>query len=84
MTKTMQSQAQKKQNEPPHLASFVLRCWKDSSSQVRARLVDIQSGISYPLADLDELPDLVRRLTARTLPDSASTDTLPADELRDS
>ena len=49
-----------------HHASFVLRCWT-SDEQVRARLIDVHSGVTRPLADLAELPGLVRRLMAEAL-----------------
>jgi hypothetical protein len=50
----------------PLYASFILRCWIDESGQTRARLVDVQSGVSHMLNDLDAVSDLVRRLLART------------------
>jgi hypothetical protein len=50
----------------PLYASFILRCWIDQSGQTRARLVDVQSGVSHMLNDLDAAPDLVRHLIART------------------
>ncbi|MGD1994708.1 MAG: hypothetical protein PVI59_16065 [Anaerolineae bacterium] len=50
----------------PLYASFILRCWIDQSGQTRARLVDVQSGVSHMLNDLDAVSDLVRRLLART------------------
>jgi len=30
--------------------------------QIRARLTDVHSGISYPVTDLADLPGLVRRM----------------------
>jgi hypothetical protein len=66
----MPSQAQGRHTETAHFASFVLRCWIDSSGQIRARLVDVHTGINHPLVDLDELPDLIRYLLAQALPDS--------------
>ncbi len=50
----------------PLYASFILRCWIDQSGQTRARLVNVQSGVSHVLNDLDVVPDLVRRLIAET------------------
>ena len=47
---------------PSQYSSFVLRCWTSSGGQTRVRLLDVQSGASYPAADLVELPDLLRRL----------------------
>ena len=38
----------------PRYASFILRCWQDSAS-LRARLVDVNSGVSYPIPNLREL-----------------------------
>lgn len=52
----------------PHYASFILRCQASTGGRVRARLVDVRSGISCPVHDLDELPDIVRRLLAQTSP----------------
>jgi hypothetical protein len=59
--------------EAAHHASFVLRCWTDAAGGVRVRLIEVHSGVSYPLARLVDLPDLVRRLLVRSpvLPDQA-------------
>jgi hypothetical protein len=48
----------------PRYASFILRCWTSDGGELRARLIDVRSGISRPLADLSELPGLIRQLTA--------------------
>ncbi|MFW6115756.1 MAG: hypothetical protein ACOC7Y_01710 [Chloroflexota bacterium] len=67
-----------------HRASFVLRCSSDPESGVRIRLIDARSGISYPLAHLPDLPDLVRRLLLRTPPmlDEASGTRHPGKEVK--
>ena len=61
--------------DAPQYASFLLRCWAGEGGRVRARLIEVRSGLSYPLADLAGLPSLVQHLVARagqaTLPDSA-------------
>ncbi len=51
--------------DSPLYASFILRCWTDQCGQTRARLVDVQSGVSHVLNDLDAVPDLVRNFLAR-------------------
>ncbi len=51
--------------ESPHYASFVLRCWTCEMGQIRARLTDVHSGISYPVTDLADLPGLVRRMVTQ-------------------
>jgi hypothetical protein len=43
-------------------ASFILRCWSNPGGKVRARLIDVRTGVTYPLADLDDIPALTRRL----------------------
>jgi hypothetical protein len=43
-------------------ASFILRCWSNPAGEVRARLIDVRTGVTHPLADLDEIPALTRRL----------------------
>ena len=60
------------EQDRPHFASFVLRCWKGESGQVRARLLDVHSGVSHPLADLADLPGLVDRLLAETVQEAAA------------
>jgi hypothetical protein len=55
--------------EPPHYASFVLRCWTGDLGQIRARLIDVHSGVSRPVNDLAELPGLVRHLVEQAVPD---------------
>ena len=52
---------EKHRGKPPY-AAFVLRCSIDDRAQIRGRLLDAESGISHPFADLDALPDLIRRL----------------------
>lgn len=48
--------------EPIHYVSFIVRCWQDSEAHLRARLVDVNSGVSYPVANLNGLPAVLRRL----------------------
>jgi hypothetical protein len=50
-------------------ASYILRCWMSKSGQVRVRLVDVSSGTSHPMTDLNALPDFLRRLIAEQHPD---------------
>jgi len=52
-------------------ASFILRCWTGPGGQIRVRLIDVQSGVSRPVAGVDDLPEQVRRLMAKSLPGSA-------------
>jgi hypothetical protein len=54
--------------EATHHASFILRCWTGAGGQIRARLIDVQSGTSLPVANLADLPEQIRRLMARTTP----------------
>ena len=49
----------------PHHASYILRCWTGDVGQIRARLIDVHSGATWPVADLVDLPALVRRLMDR-------------------
>jgi len=51
----------------PHHASYILRCWTGDVGQIRARLIDVHSGATWPVADLVDLPALVRRLMDRDL-----------------
>ena len=52
-------------NDGLRRTSFILRCWIDASGEVRARLIDVRSGVGYPLGCLSDLPGLVRRLVLR-------------------
>lgn len=52
----------------PHYASFILRCRVDTKGKIYARLIDVNSGMSYPVAELAALPEQVRHLVARSLP----------------
>jgi hypothetical protein len=56
--------AKDEQPETVHYASFVLRCWIGGSGRIQARLIDVQSGISHPLASLADLPQQVQHLMA--------------------
>jgi hypothetical protein len=49
-----------------HHASFVLRCWTDTQGGFRARLIDVLSGVSYPVAGLIDLETLIEQLMARS------------------
>jgi hypothetical protein len=62
-------------SEPIQYASFILRCWTSGSGQIRARLIDAQSGISHPVADLADLPEQVRSLMARITPSASPEST---------
>jgi hypothetical protein len=59
----------------PHYSSFILRCWIDRGKQVRARLIEVRSGVSHPLAALNELPELVHQLMAEAPPSVLHEDT---------
>ena len=48
-------------------ASFVVRCFVDASGKVHARLIDVATGVVYPLADLSELAACIGRLLRRNL-----------------
>jgi len=54
----------KASSTPPH-TSFVLRCWTDTDGGFRARLIDVLTGASYPVAGLTDLSPLIERLMAR-------------------
>lgn len=51
-----------RERDQAQYASFLLRCSTDGQGHLRARLIEVGSGVSHALADLDHLPDLVRRL----------------------
>jgi hypothetical protein len=53
---------------PSHHASYILRCWTGDLGQIRARLIDVHSGVTWPVADLVDLPALVKRLMDRVVP----------------
>ena len=56
--------------EATHHQSFVLRCWRDASGDVRVRLVDVRSGRSYSLSSIQDIPTLVQRLAGEDDPTS--------------
>jgi len=58
----------------PHYASFILRCWIGEQGQIHARLIDVNSGIGQPLADLEELPRQVRLMMERAVIPAPSQD----------
>ncbi len=64
-------------HKPPTYASFVLRCWTGDAGQIRARLIDLNSGVSYAVADLARLPGLVRHLTTGDLPEHQTAELPP-------
>ncbi len=56
---------------PSRYSSFILRCWT-GGGQVRARLIDVGSGASYPVTNLADLPKLVSGVLSRSLPKDAA------------
>lgn len=79
MKKNIQTLATKDGQTGTHYhTSFILRCWQDNGDSLRARLVDVNSGISYPVPDLDKLPELVWHLLQQmhfSLPPSTTNHT---------
>jgi hypothetical protein len=59
--------------EAPRYASFILRCWMGEEGQLRARLIDIRTGVGHVVGSLALLPDLVRRLVTNAPPPDAET-----------
>jgi hypothetical protein len=55
-------------SQAPSHVSFLLRCWAGEGGHVRARVIAVNSGISYPLVDLSCLPGLLRALFAEAMP----------------
>ncbi len=45
-----------------HRASYVVRCWADEHGQMHAMLVDVRTGASHPVADVNGLPELLHEL----------------------
>ena len=43
-------------------ASFVVRCWVSSTGDVHGHVVDVRTGVVYPLADLSDLGASIHRL----------------------
>ena len=60
--------------EPTHYASFILRCWLGGGERLRARLVDVNSGVSYPVSNLDQLPHLLGQLLRRMMLQPSASD----------
>lgn len=50
---------------PPRYASFILRCQTRTDGGIRTRLLDVRSGFTCSVDDLDQLPNIVRELLAR-------------------
>ncbi len=62
MSNPMVNSARNHDCDPNRRASFVLRCWIDAEGEVHTRLIDVHSGVSYPLAHQSDLPELIWRL----------------------
>ena len=52
----------------PYRVSFILRCRVNRTGNIAAVLVDVRTGLEYPVVDLDTLPDLIRRLLTKGPP----------------
>ncbi len=50
---------------PPRYVSFIVRCQARIGGGVRARLLEVRSGFTCSVDDLDQLPDIVRRRLAQ-------------------
>jgi hypothetical protein len=68
MPDATQVQPEDETTDTVYYASFILRCWTSPGGQIRVRLIDVQSSISRPVADLADLAEQVRCLMARGLP----------------
>ena len=58
----MFSAAEGHQIIPIYRTSFILRCWIGADEQVRILLINAQTGATYPIADLAELPAMLNSL----------------------
>lgn len=47
---------------PAYRTSFILRCWFGAGGQARAVLIDVHSGVVYPVAALAQLPALLETI----------------------
>ncbi|MEA3396963.1 MAG: hypothetical protein U9R05_05825 [Chloroflexota bacterium] len=65
MSNSMVDSARNHDFDPNRRTSFVVRCWIDAEGEVHTRLIDVHSGVSYPLARQSDLPELIRRLLLR-------------------
>jgi hypothetical protein len=75
MTEIVQAPSTEDDNlDLPHYVSFILRCWTDRQGQLRARLIEVDSGVSHPMADLEALPSLVHRLAVQAISMASDTD----------
>jgi len=45
--------------DPPHYRSFLIRCFSQENGGFRARIMDVQTGKVYPLADLAGVPEVL-------------------------
>ena len=62
MPDATQAQPEDETTDTVTYASFILRCWTGPGGQIRVRLIDVQTGVSRPVADLAGLPEQVRDL----------------------
>ena len=50
------------EQDPSYYVSFMLRCWSGADAQIHARLIEVPSGISHPVANLSDLAGLLQDL----------------------
>ncbi len=51
---------------PTQRQTYTVRCWYDATGGFRARLIDVLTGVGYPVASLTDLPPLIERLMAQS------------------
>ena len=78
MASTVQVRPDGEEHNLPLYSSFILRCWIGRGGQVRARLIEVRSGVSHPVIDLDELPELLYRLITNTASNEPHIDDVQA------
>ncbi len=57
--------SQQGETGPPRYISFIVRCQARMGGGVRARLLEVRSGFTCSVDDLDKLPEIVRRRVAQ-------------------
>lgn len=59
--------------EPPQYRSFLIRCFSQENGGFRARIMDVQTGKFYPLADLAGVPEVLVALLSEENADQNQT-----------
>lgn len=51
---------------PTQRQTYTVRCWHNATGGFRVRVIDVLTGVEYPVTSLTDLPPLIEQLMGRS------------------